>query len=71
MKNPTIHVTKWLGDIPIEAECTACPGQEKMKAASPHHRPNKAEYQQNLQRAFDRHVAEAHESLSADKAQRH
>ena len=24
MKKPTLRVTKWLGDIPIEANCTAC-----------------------------------------------
>jgi hypothetical protein len=38
------------------------PGPGKMKAASAHHRPNKAEYQQNLQRAFDRHFIETHKS---------
>ena len=26
MKKPTIRVTKWLGDIPVEANCSACPG---------------------------------------------
>jgi nitrate/TMAO reductase-like tetraheme cytochrome c subunit len=67
MKKPTLRVTKWMGDIPIEAECTACPDQEKMKTASADHRPNKAEYQQNLQRAFDRHLVEAHTSLSANE----
>jgi hypothetical protein len=25
MKKPTIRVTKWLSDIPVEACCSACP----------------------------------------------
>jgi hypothetical protein len=25
MKKPTLRVTRWLGDIPAEAYCTACP----------------------------------------------
>jgi hypothetical protein len=25
MKKPTIHVAKWLKDIPVEAKCSACP----------------------------------------------
>jgi hypothetical protein len=68
MKKPVLRVTKWLGDIPVEAECTACPGLGTMKVASTHHRPNKAEYQQNLQRAFDRHLVEVHKLWSIDEA---
>lgn len=26
MRKPTIRATKWLGDIPVEACCSACPG---------------------------------------------
>jgi len=25
MKKPTLRVTKWLADIPVEAHCTQCP----------------------------------------------
>jgi hypothetical protein len=60
MKKPFIHVTKWLGDIPVEAECAACPSAEKFRAVSTSHRPNRAEYQKALQRAFDQHIKTAH-----------
>jgi hypothetical protein len=59
MKKPFLRVTKWLGDIPIEAVCILCP-DVVFHAASAHHRPNKAEYQEKLQRSFDRHVQDAH-----------
>jgi hypothetical protein len=60
MKKPALRVTKWLGDIPVEAECTACSGESKFQAASTHHRHDKADYQEKLQRAFDRHVKDVH-----------
>jgi hypothetical protein len=59
MKKPALRVTKWLGDIPIEGRCSLCP-QTLFHAASSHHRPQKAEYTERLQRAFDRHVADLH-----------
>jgi hypothetical protein len=59
MKKPTLRVTKWLGDIPIEGRCTLCP-ETLLHAASPHHRPQKAEYIERLQQVFDRHVADLH-----------
>ena len=59
MKKPTLRVTKWLRDIPVEACCSLCPGTT-FHAASPHHGPQKAEYIESLQRAFDRHIADCH-----------
>jgi hypothetical protein len=59
MKKPILWVTKWLKDIPVEGCCTLCP-DTLFQAASPHHRPQKAEYVERLQRAFDRHVADLH-----------
>ena len=59
MKPPFIRVTKWLGNIPIEAECTRCPGT-KFRASSTSHRPNREDYQQSLQRDFDLHVKTIH-----------
>jgi hypothetical protein len=59
MKKPTLRVTKWLGDIPIEGCCSLC-SETIFHAASSHHRPQKAEYIARLQRAFDRHVADEH-----------
>jgi hypothetical protein len=59
MKKPTILVTKWLGDIPVEAGCTACPGVV-FKAKGSGHRPNREEYQKSLQEQFDRHCEDSH-----------
>jgi len=59
MKKPFIRVTKWLGDIPVEAECTACRGI-KFQVSATSHRPNRAEYQQSLQRQFDHHFTAVH-----------
>ena len=59
MKKPALRVTKWLGDIPIEARCSLCP-ETLFHAASAHHRPQKAEYIERLQRACDSHVADCH-----------
>jgi hypothetical protein len=60
MKKPALRVTKRLGDIPIEGCCTLCP-ETLFHAASAHHRPQKAEYIERLQRAFDSHVADCHD----------
>jgi hypothetical protein len=60
MKKPILRVKKWLGDIPVEGCCTLCP-DTLFRASSAHHRPQKAEYTEKLQREFDRHVAEVHE----------
>ena len=64
MKKPFLRVTKWLGTIPVEAECTAC-SDAKFQGQSLSHRPNLAEYQEALQRAFDHHVKAVH---SVEKA---
>lgn len=68
MKKPFIHVTKWLGDIPVEAECRACPGAEKFRVAATSHRPNREEYQKALQRAFDQHCRTVHVHRDASQA---
>ena len=58
-KKPTVRVTKWLADIPVEAQCTACPsGVFRAKGGS--HRPNREEYRQSLQRQFDEHCRMEH-----------
>jgi hypothetical protein len=61
MKKPTIRVTKWLADIPVEARCSLCP-DAIFRPAPIGHRPEKANYQHQLQDAFDRHVAEVHKN---------
>ena len=64
MKKPTLRVTKWLRDIPIEGCCSLCP-ETLFHAASLHHRPQKAEYIERLQGEFDRHVADFHTKKTA------
>jgi hypothetical protein len=59
MKKPVIRVTKWLGDIPVEAICSACAGTG-FKAKGSSHRPNREEYQKSLQAQFDEHVKLMH-----------
>jgi hypothetical protein len=61
MKKPFLRVTKWLGDIPVEAECLSCPGTH-FQAKSASHRPNRVEYQKSLQEQFDAHLKTVHES---------
>ena len=58
-KKPTIRVTKWLRDIPVEATCSACPGSE-FRAHGSSHRPNREEYQKSLQLQFDAHCKSEH-----------
>jgi hypothetical protein len=60
MKKPFLRVTKWLGDIPVEAECTFCPAAGKFRATSTSHRPNREEYVKQLQQAFDYHCKSVH-----------
>ena len=59
MKKPTLRVTKWLGDIPVEAHCTHCP-DASFKAKGSTHRPNREEHQKSLQAQFDAHCGTAH-----------
>jgi hypothetical protein len=59
MKKPVIRVTKWLGDIPVEATCSACPGI-LFKAQGSGHRPNREEYQNSLQSQFNAHCKAEH-----------
>jgi len=59
VKKPALLVTKWLGDIPIEGRCSLCP-DSLFSVASTYHRPQKSEYSERLQLAFDRHVADCH-----------
>lgn len=58
-KKPTVRVTKWLADIPVEAQCTACP-EVVFRVQGAGHRPNREEYKQSLQSQFDEHCKVAH-----------
>jgi hypothetical protein len=66
MKKPTLRVSKWLGDIPVEAVCNVCPGAA-FKAESSSHRPNREAYQKSLQQKFDEHLKLAHSSTSDER----
>jgi hypothetical protein len=59
MKKPTLRVTKWLADIPVEAHCTQCP-TVSFKAQGTGHRPNREEYQKSLRAQFDVHCKAEH-----------
>lgn len=59
MKKPVIRVTKWLSDIPVEAQCSVCPNVS-FRAQGSSHRPNREEYSKSLQSQFDAHVKAAH-----------
>jgi hypothetical protein len=65
-KKPTLRGTKWLGTIPVEAECTACAGV-KFRATSGSHRPNHDEFAKSLQQQFDAHLKQAHAAHDASK----
>lgn len=65
IKKPNLRVTKWLGDIPVEATCTLCDGSV-FRATGLSHRPNRAEYQLSLQARFDEHLRIAHPHDSGD-----
>lgn len=69
MKRPFLRVSRWLGDIPVEGECTACAGVRfNVRAIS--HRPNREEYQKSLQSAFRAHLKNAHCSEAVPGAAR-
>jgi hypothetical protein len=59
MKKPHLRVTKWLADIPVEAQCSVC-GGVSFRAQGTSHRPNREEYQRSLQAQFDGHCREVH-----------
>ncbi len=58
-RKPTLRGTKWLGTIPVEAVCTACPNA-KFKASTGSHRPDREEFAKSLQQQFDAHLKQAH-----------
>jgi hypothetical protein len=64
MKRPALRVTKWLGDIPVEAACTCCLDM-LFKAKASTHRPNREEYQRSIQAQFDAHCEAIHPQSSA------
>jgi hypothetical protein len=64
MKKPSLRVTKWLGDIPVAAECTSCVGVG-FDVRSTSHRPTREEFQKSLQSQFDAHFKRVHTGQDA------
>jgi hypothetical protein len=62
MKKPILRVTKWLSDIPVEAQCSHCPAVS-FKAQGTGHRPNREEYKRSLQSQFDVHCKQVHSEV--------
>jgi hypothetical protein len=69
-REPMLRIIKWLrtrdtpgGDIPLEAECTACSDVKfgiAYDVRQNFHAPTHDDYLANLQRAFDRHFELVH-----------
>ena len=67
MRKPSLRVTKWLGDVPVEGECTSCADAKfKITPATP--RPTREEYAKTLQQEFDRHFKYVHMREDASQA---
>jgi hypothetical protein len=66
MKKDRLRVTKWLAEIPVEIECSACP-RWTFRATPSSHRPNREEFAQQLQRAFDHHFKTVHGAEDSGK----
>ena len=63
-EEPRLRVTKWLGSVPVEAECTACGDAifkvEEWDSGEPLQKPDRQHYHDILQYGFDKHCAAAH-----------
>jgi len=66
MNKPTLRYTAWLGDIPVEGECTSCPNEGKFHVAGG--RPSREENEKALQKAFDLHFKSVHMREDASQA---
>jgi hypothetical protein len=56
---PSLKVTKWLGDIPVEGACSSCPDVQ-FRPSWANRRPQKDLNEQKMKQAFDRHCVEVH-----------
>jgi hypothetical protein len=62
VNQPSLKLTKWLGDIPIHGECSFCLSLETFSTV-PAAKPDRADCMEQLERAFARHVGEFHQFL--------
>ena len=58
-KKPSLWITKWMGNIPVEGGCTSC-ADATFKVTATTHRPALEEYQTALEAAFELHFKQVH-----------
>jgi hypothetical protein len=59
MNKPSLRITKWMGNIPVEGGCTSC-ADVNLKVAATTRRPILEEYQTALETAFELHFKQIH-----------
>jgi hypothetical protein len=59
MNKPSLKVTKWLGNIPVEGVCACC-ADAQFRPSWNHRRPDKTACEEKMKREFDRHFREVH-----------
>jgi hypothetical protein len=63
-REPRLRVTKWCGDVPVEAKCSICEWTSfkvaEWNSGEPLHHPDRQHYQDILQQAFELHCEVAH-----------
>jgi hypothetical protein len=62
MKKLTLSVTKWLGDIPVEAHCTQCPAVS-FQAQGTSHRANRGSIRNRSRPSLMRIVRREHSEV--------
>ena len=67
MNKPSLRITKWMGNIPVEGGCTSC-ADVNLKVQATTHRPVLEEYRTALAAAFELHFKEVHMRDDASQA---
>jgi hypothetical protein len=67
MNKPSLRITKWMGNIPVEGGCTSC-SDVNLKVAATTHRPVAEEYRTALATAFELHFKLVHMREDASQA---
>lgn len=67
---PRLRITRWLGNVPVEAECSACANAtfriSEWNSGEPFHQPDRQHYQDILQLRFDLHLVNVHGTKRED-----
>jgi hypothetical protein len=59
ISSPSLRITKWMGNIPVEGGCTSC-ADVNLKVQATTHRPALEEYRTALAAAFELHFKHVH-----------